>query len=235
MKRNFIIVMLIMAFIAGETVVTAKTTKKTTKTSQSSHKKSSSSRGSNGSDLAIFNVQGNVKSITYHGNRNYCAPSPFYYGKPILFSEKGDCTNLSEILQVTMDSRRRVKIKRNSLGELDYINNSDDYGEDGGGSVSFEWKDGRVSRFASYEVIGSDENTMTLEYANGRISGMEGGGCRDGICHTTKVSFTNFKVDSHGNWTECNMTIDQEIGDFDEVYDTIHETFYIQRTITYYD
>lgn len=232
MKRNFIIVMLIMAFIAGETVVTAKTTKKTTKTSQSSHKKSSSSRGSNGSDLAIFNVQGKVKSITYHGNRNYCAPSPFYYGKPILFSEAGDCTNLQEILQTTMDCRRKVTIKRNKMGQLDNLSNYDDFS---GGNVSFEWSHDRVSQFVSYDVSGNDENTMTLEYSNDRISGMEGGGCMDGLCHTTKVSFTNFKVDSHGNWTECNMTIDQEVGDFDEVYDTRHETFYIQRTITYYD
>lgn len=234
MKRKFFIVMMVMAFIAGVSVTTGKTTKKTTRTSHSSHKKSSSPVSSNGTDLALFDLTGNVKSVTYHGNRNYCAPSPFYYGKPILFSQKGDCTNLNEILQATMDCSRRVKIKRNNLGELDYIGNSDDYGEDGG-SVSFEWKDGKVSRFTSFDVSQNAENTMNLKYSDGRISSMDGGGSMDGLYHDTKVKFSNFKNDSHGNWIECSLTIEQEEGDDEGVYSTRNETFYIKRTITYYD
>lgn len=233
MKRTITFVMLITLFFTVNSEVMAKTIKKSTSTTHSSLKKSSSPVNSNGTDLTLFDVTGKVKSITYHGNRDYCAPSPFYYGKPILFSEKGDCTNLNEILQTTMDCHRRVRIKRNNLGEIENIDNSDYYGEDGG-SVTLEWKDGLVGEFRSYEGISGAENSMRLKYKDGRISSMEGGGCMDGWCHNSSVSFYNFKEDSHGNWIECTMTIVKENFDDNEYIDTDNITLNINRIITYY-
>lgn len=237
MKRKLTFIFLLGTLLIGGIHSEAKTTKKSSSRATHSSKKKSStttSASSKGTDLAIFNVQGKVKSVTYHVDRNYCAPSPFYYSKPILFSETGDCTNIKEILKVTFDCNRKVTIERNKLGQLECIHNINEFGDEGG-TVSFEWSNDRVSQFVDYDGSMNAENTMYLTYSDGRIFRMEGGGSMDGLYHETTVTFSDFVEDSHGNWTQCKMSVHQIEGDSDEIYDARDLTLNIKRTISYYE
>lgn len=238
MRKLTVILMSLSVLLLGGLTVGAKTTKKSSAKSISHKVKKhhSSSNASVGTDLSIFNLQGNVKSVKYDAKDDYCWPSPFIFNGMILFSETGECTNLDELFQNTMLGVGQVSVKRNKRGEVTSI-----YCEDSNVSdclaMSFKWKDGKLIRTKDSNCRKHEESRFNFKYNGSRISQLDGKGAVYGFktsTYTSVFKFADFKEDSNGNWIECTITATHRLKEDNVDQTPTTDTYRIKRTIEYY-
>ena len=163
-------------------------------------------------DLALFDVHGKVKSITYVSGSAEDVPLPFFkLNYPFKFTEKGQIENLKPMIRKVLfdeDYPYFITTKTTSKGELtkvllEWERNS---GEDGVGfirSIKINWKNGKIISFQDYSTHVSADYVIT--YDNNRINQITEEYGDQGSEINWKFKFEGYKFDKNGNWTECDI------------------------------
>lgn len=232
MTRLITILMLVSALFIGGVDVSAQNqikreTKKSKKTTGTAKKPSSQSKAT-GSDLSLFDVHGNVKSIRYTDGIHETFLNKKFTG-PINFSKEGECTNIKTFVKSFTGDWTKVTIKRNKRGLITDIILDDGY--DSGFLGDFKW-DGDL--LTDYEIgLPGNNGEITIKYNHGRISSLFVSDNYDGDDYKLNFSYYDFKEDAKGNWISCKVKITGKIiYDGDET--TMNKTLQIKRVITYY-
>ena len=188
-------------------------------------------------DLALFNLRGIVKSVTYSGPNFYILPLP--YTKPIKFDEMGNWDNINSVLlSIYKGIYNKNNVLRDSIGQIIEINCTKI--SKGGKKLTlfeeldttflgYEWKNGvpQLSYVGGWEASAID----TIEYRDNLISKLKISASDQQHSWDYHLNFSNYVLDSHGNWTECKITISNSRGDVYYIKD-IPEL--LKREIIYY-
>lgn len=187
-------------------------------------------------DLAFFNLQGNVKTLTYTSDCS--VPLLMDDQTTIEFDENGNCPKLMDYLYLPEDVSQ-IEVKRNSDGELVEANNPDRLPTpDSPGDYEFNWNNGRLYRatFEGWEI----HEEYTFSYSEGVISTIDCTYSSDGGNGNTIVNLSEFQFDDKGNWTRCKASVARTTwdhymeGEEPEKETEPIETITISRTITYF-
>lgn len=187
-------------------------------------------------DLAFFNLQGHVKSVTY--NDGYSIPLLNEDNAPTEFDQDGVCTNIKSVLY-TKEVAPKIELAWNEQGEIIKATYPERVpSAEAPGSYEFGWTDGKLFRI-TYEAW-EDHEQYTISYNNGLISSIVFAMQTDGGNGETTVSLSDFKFDSNGNWTECKAAFETKefdnvaVGEDPQILHRETDTQTLTRTITYY-
>lgn len=191
-------------------------------------------------DLALFDVHGKVKSITYVTGSNENVPFPFFkLNYPFKFTEKGKIENLETMIRkVVFDENLPyfITTKANAKDELtkvllEWRRNSGEDGEAFICGIKIKWKNGKVTSFQNYAT--HEMRDFVIYYENNRISQITEDKSDQGSVVDGKYKFEGYKFDEVGNWTECDITYnkkgDSYMGPIKE-----HGKIHVKRNIEYY-
>lgn len=230
MKKITTICILLCLFMVGGITMDAQnnTSRKKTKSKTGVQRKSSVQKTSNASDLGLFGVHGDVKSIKY--TEGFQEIFLYPYEGTFNFSKGGECLNFKSYIKKIDGNWDKAVLKRNKNGQLiEIVLEVDGLS---GTYEDFLWNDDVPTGYSIN--LSYNHGDVSVNYKDGRINTLLVKDSFDGEIYDLKFTYYDFKEDSRGNWISCKVKIEGEVTYNGDPPSKYYENKQIKRDITYY-